>query len=428
MATWKNASMRYYTPSDQQGAQKDRTLDYGYTSAKTGQAVYNRPSTSSSVKSTSSSKSSGGYDASNLLAGAGIDPSQKSALFKQYGVTDTPSLLKAMQGQASDRQKEYEGKVRGEIEEGYKPVFSQLDAMIGNLPGQRGEIESQLGASEASQLANVASQEQMGLRSLGAQEEKQRNLATTSLRDLEDDIRNSMQAAGRYIGAQGAGDSSASYLASEALARQAQKGRAGILSTRDEAVGDIGLKMQDVSDLANQERNKIGQWKATKLTDVATTFQNQLQQLQLAKANASKEKANSLTNLISNSYQQFISQMQALDNQALQYSQQVDMWEMQRAAELEDYAKKLSISKSYAGPDADAYTNRVLALINQGLSSDAANQLAQSEGLSGSYLSADMFNNTEQSPSQMAGDVWSYDLGNQSFTAPSNYDFSSVGL
>lgn len=373
----------------------------------------------------------GGYDASSMLRSAGLDSSQKSSLFKQYGVNNTPDLLEAIKESEKQRQREYESKVRGEIEKGYSDVFSKLDSMIGLLPTQQGELERRVGEMEKSQLANVDLERERGIASLGSAEQKQRDLAKFSLRDLEDDTRNSMTAAGRYIGTRGAGDSSAVYLASEALARQAQKGRAGVLSTRNQAIGDIQLKIADVNNLASQEKNKVQQWKSNSLLTIAQDFQSRMENLLSQKVNASKEKVNALTNLIADSWKTFKSALSNLDSKALDYAQQIDMWQTQRQAELEDYATKQSISGGYSGPNQSAYTNRVMSLIGQGLGIDAANKIAQGEGLSGSYLSPEMFESGEMSPSEMSGSdtaIYQDMPWVEQNTPPSSFDWTGAGL
>lgn len=368
---------------------------------------------------------SGGYDAFSMLKNAGIDPSKKKSLFKQYGVDNTPDLLKAMQKSAKSRQSDYEKKVRGSINEGYNDVFSQLDSMIGLLPSQKAELEARINEMAAGQTADVELEKERGLASLLNSEQKQRQLAASSLRDLDEDTRSAMVAAGRYIGAAGAGDSSASYLASEALARQAQKSRAGVLSTRDQAINEIELKKSDVESLATQEKSKVGQWKSSALADITSTFQSRMENLMNAKVNATAEKANAISNLIQDSYKSFMTQLANLDNQALQYVQQIDMWQMQRAGELEDYASRLGIAKSYQGPDQDAYTNRVLSLYGQGLTLDAANEIAKGEGLSGSMITSDMLTG-DTSPSDISNN--NQYIYQESQQPPSEFDWSSANL
>lgn len=349
---------------------------------------------------TSSSGSSKGYDASELLKKAGIDSSQKNALFKQYGVDNTMDLIAKLKKDRANQQADYEKKIKGEIEGGYNEVYGALDRMLAESQSSRAGYEGDINSMEEAQRSNIASQKELAYGNIARASDTARTQATSSLRDMEDDIRNSMEAANKYLGTKGAGDSSASYLASEALQRQAQKARGGILSARDSALSDIELQRNEIDSTANSELNKVSMWKAQALMDIRQSFDDRMSQLNMAKANATKEKAVAITNLIANSYQNFLSQLSALDNAALNYNSQIETWQMQRQAELEDYATKLSMSSQAAGGAAanaaKTYNTVFKQYIDMGFPAETANAIASSQaGLEGSYLTADMLKGIE---------------------------------
>jgi hypothetical protein len=74
--------------------------------------------------------------------------------------------------------------------------------------------------------------------------------------------------------------------------------------------------------------------------------------------------------------------MRALDAETRQYKQSIDMWSAQRAAEMEDYAQKLAISKSYSGASGADYNKAVAmfdSLVSRGMTEDQAREYINSE-------------------------------------------------
>ena len=277
---------------------------------------------------------------------------------------------------------EMEKKVRGEIESGYGDVFSQLDQLLGMYPGQKEEMLNYINQLAGSQSSIVESQRLRGIEGLEGQKTEQEQLATKSLRSLEEDIRNSLTAAGRYLGVRGAADSSAAGQMSEALSKAAQKGKSSIYELRNQAVQEIGLKINEINSIASEQLLKVDQFKAEKALDIATFFQSKIEALEAERRGATLQKANALANLIKDTQTQFIESMRALDAETRQYKQSIDMWSAQRAAEMEDYAQKLAISKSYSGASGADYNKAVAmfdSLVSRGMTEDQAREYINSE-------------------------------------------------
>ena len=272
----------------------------------------------------------------------------------------------------------YEAKMRGEISSAYEPIFANLDKQIGLLPEQRKELESGITSLSGAQKEGVGIQEEAGVRRLGAAGEEEKGLAKTSLMDLEQDIRNQIKGWNTYLGGRGAADSSAPMMASEAVTKGGLKARSTILAARNKGLNAIKLKVEDVHSLAATESNKIDQWKSTKLSDISSWAVDRLNSLDTEKANADAQKRTAIVQLIADTHTDFTNRLRKLDDDVSDYKQSVSTWEMQRAGELEDYGKKLSMASKYestAGPSyKDARTMFTQLYGTQGINMNTARQ------------------------------------------------------
>ena len=195
---------------------------------------------------------------------------------------DYVDMLKSKETEDYERRK----KEASNISSSFRPIYTELDRQLASLPGQQGEYQQSLGELEGLQQQSIETERSKGLEHLEGSKEVQKTESKHALRNLAEDIRNSMQAAGQYIGTLGAGDSSATYMASEGLARVGQKARSGILETRQRAMQEIEMKMSDVNTLASQQLNSLKQYTTSKLFEVKQFFTEKMNQLSMQKAHA----------------------------------------------------------------------------------------------------------------------------------------------
>lgn len=243
----------------------------------------------------------------------------------------------------------------------FDPIFAELDRQLGALPGQKNELETKLSDLANIQKEGVTADETKGITALDQSAAKETETAKGSLRNLEEDVRNLLQAKQFYFGAQGAGDSSAPGMASEAITKGALKSRGSVLSARDAGLADIELKKQDVRNLSSDQSRKIDEWKSTKLYDLTESFQKQENDLNTAKANATGAKAKAINDVIRGLSQDYLTQLKKLDDQVFQYKSAVSTWQQQREADLEDYKTKLSLSSQYSSKATPTYSDALNA-------------------------------------------------------------------
>jgi len=290
---------------------------------------YMQSTSTSTSKSSSSNKSNSNSDADKLTK-------------------DAESRAKAQKEAEAKQKAEYEEKMRGGIRSAYEPVYGEIDRQIGQIPEMQSQYQGQIGSMSDQQKAAVEDNRAKGETKIDQYKDEEMTNSKKSLRDLESDIRNNLQAYQFYFGSRGAGDSSATGLASEAIGVGGLKSRSNILGVRDKALNDLNLKKVEVDNIANSENRKIDEWKSNKLFETVQFFQTKLDDLNKAKAGAKSEEQNAINNLIANTHADFIARARQIDDNVTQFKQSVDTWKVQRAAELEDFASKLSISSSYS--------------------------------------------------------------------------------
>ena len=304
--------------------------NYDKVVTSSGKTVY-RPGSGSSSKGSGSS----GGSSSKIKSGFDIEKEAKK-----------------LKKEAEDRKKKEEAARRGRIEDNFDPIFSELDRQLGALPGRQKAYEDQIGTMAGEQSSEAERSKQASLASLETSKGAVTDQAQSSLRDLEGDIRNEMKAKVDMLGQ--ASRSSAADQVSEAVMREGLKGRSKILATRDSAYADIETKRADINNLATEQNAKIDQWKNQSLFQIGQDFADKVDALHKEKANASAERAQAIDQMVTGLENEFYGTLQQLDNQVLNYKSTIATWQMQRQADLEDYATKLGMSAKYTKLSDDA--------------------------------------------------------------------------
>lgn len=265
---------------------------------------------------------------------------------------DIEKEAKRLKKEAEEKKKKEEKARKQRISANFDPIFQELDRQLSTLPTRQKQYEEQIGSMAESQSAEAARAKESSLATLESSKGAVTEQAQSSLRDLEGDIRNQMKAKVNMLGT--ASRSSAADEVSEAVMREGLKGRSKILSTRDAAYAEIETKRTDINNLATEQNAKIDSWKNESLFQIGQDFSDKIDTLNKEKANASAERAQAIDRMITGLEDEFYGTLQQLDQQVLNYKSTISTWQMQREAELEDYATKLGMSAKYSKLSDDA--------------------------------------------------------------------------
>ena len=206
------------------------------------------------------------------------------------------------------------------INSGWDAYTSQLNDMLNvGLPGQRTGQE---------QIANAAYNQ--GVSQLGTQkatsEAQIANQQAANLKDLSANVRNLFTAGNTYLGARGAGDSSAANQYSYAVTKMGTKGRGDIQAQASDRLGQIKT-------IYDSETNRLESEKQTRLGQIADWFNAAQNQLRGQLGQAGLGRGRDLQGLSQNIY-----------NTALQAMQQLQAEQSNRRSSLEQWAMNNSKS------------------------------------------------------------------------------------
>ena len=306
---------------------------------------------------------SGGYSAGDLAGSIGM--SKDEARGRYPGMT-MPEIVAQYRRDAQEnaaRQRKQAQQIGG----AWDPVITELDRQIGRLPGRQQEYSEQLGGLATQQLEQVGLQETQSTEALETERGR-------GLRNLEEDIRNQMTAAGRLIGGIGGGSSSAVQQASEAVTRSGQKVRGSLMET-------VVSKISEIKNIANQERNKIGQWKSTKLFEIVQFFSEKLDELSTSKAGAKGDRAKAIEELKFDVERDLSNRLSQLDDTVINYAGTLDQWERERTAELQDMAAKQGRTTAAGGADIGKAISTFNDLVDMGYTQEQAQEWMEAQGL-----------------------------------------------
>lgn len=256
------------------------------------------------------------------------------------------------------------GAITNQINSGYDAYFAQLnDILNSNLPAQQqallGGAESQYGQGVNSLDTQRALQQQ----GLTAQKGTVQGQQKKTLADIANNIRNSFMAGNIYLGARGAGDSSAANQYSYALTKMGSQQRgdvnaqyAGIqneIAGRENALATTySGALKDLEFQKNQRVNEVAQW-----------FNEQQSALKQAVASGQLQKSQDLASLSTNLLNFAQQQLQTAQAEIANKRSMLDQWAMNNATTIQGLKQNLASVGSQV-----AYTNPIakpLAGINQ---------------------------------------------------------------
>jgi hypothetical protein len=221
----------------------------------------------------------------------------------------------------------------------YAQVWSYLDQLAGNLPQWQQQLESNIGNIASAQQQEVEAAKQGQLSKFPIYEEQVRQNQATTLRQLAEDINKALQAGQLYLSGRGAGSSSAADMYSFALAQEANKRRAGVLSQTNQLMNDLNLKRSEIENQAQQQLNAINTWKAEQMANIAKDFQARKEQLAYTRANMSQQEAN-----------YWINRLSQLESEAKNWNQTIQNWALNRIETLDNYKAQLGQLGSFSAP------------------------------------------------------------------------------
>lgn len=191
-----------------------------------------------------------------------------------------------------------ENQIRGDISSGWDAYTNQLNDILNNgLPAQRTAQEGIANDQYTQGLNSLDLQKTQGLQDLGTQRTKVEQNQTKTLRDLSANLRNSFQAGNVFLGAKGAGDSSAANQYAYALTQQGNKQRSDVMQNSANNLSEIDNRETNLKNIYNTEVNNLQAAKDQQINQVASWFAEQQNAIRQAIAQGGLGKSQDLANL-----------------------------------------------------------------------------------------------------------------------------------
>lgn len=202
---------------------------------------------------------------------------------------------------------------RNAINAGYDSYFSQLDQMLGSIPGQRQGQEQIVQNNFNQGLSDIEAQKASSMGDLATQRRKTGEGQVKSLADIADNIRNLFQTGNVMLGTRGAGDSSAANMYSYAVSKLGSKQRGDVMAQSRSIENDIQDRESKLNNIVTQETAKLKTNRDNTIIQVAQYFQDAQNQLLQAKAQGQLQKGQSLRDLSTQILQQAQQQLMLAD-------------------------------------------------------------------------------------------------------------------
>jgi len=216
---------------------------------------------------------------------------------------------------------------------------NEQDLLGGLTPSYQNQLNmaNQWGQQSKSDL-NTNVQSNIGdlTKQIGTTEQNQ----VKSLKDVADNIRNLMQAGNTYLGARGAGDSSAVNQYAYGLTKLGSQQRGDVMAQTKNEISKINDNIAKVNLVATQEKQKIDYEVGQKTQEIAQWFADQQTQIKSA---ANKDKQALATNL----YNQAVSALSQLQNYAQSRQAQIQSWALSNSTSAKEAIQKMQQYGSY---------------------------------------------------------------------------------
>lgn len=266
-------------------------------------------------------------------SGGGVNQGNLMSLFPGYAGWDPGSAWAdylatggAGKGGSTGGGMNYDA-LRGEISSGWDNYINQL-----------GELTGFLGQQKEAQLGSAQSQYGAGVSNLGIQKDQGISTAeqnqTKTLRDLASNLKNSFMAGNVYLGARGAGDSSAADQYSQALTKQGSRQRSDIMQ---QTAGVV----KNIQDQYNMGVNQLKSDYDTTVGNIANWFAGKQMELKQAQASGQLSKAQDLQGLSKDILNQAISAMNTAKTQLAEKQSALESWAMSNSQNVQQLAGNL---------------------------------------------------------------------------------------
>lgn len=216
--------------------------------------------------------------------------------------------------------------LRGDINQKWDSYFPYLDQMANSLGAERTANEGIVSNTYRQGLSDLNLSNQEALNTIGTQRRQVGERQVKSLKDITANLQNQYEAANNFLGAMGAGDSSAKNMYSYALAKVGTQQRGDVMSQTSSIMNDIDAREVSVKRTYQNELQRLDTNKQNQLYQLASQFEQGFRSLSEARANGRLQRDTDIQNLSTQLYSAGMSRLQAIDTDYRNYRSRLDTW------------------------------------------------------------------------------------------------------
>ena len=231
--------------------------------------------------------------------------------------------------------------LKNEIGSGWDNYINSLNSQLGDLPGQQTGLEG-IANSQFTQGKNTLDlQLGQGETALGNEEAKLDKNQAKTLRDLSGNLKNSFMAGNVYLGARGAGDSSAADQYALALTKEGSRQRGDVMSQTADQKLDINQRMTNLKNIFNTEVNNLNEIKNQKILEIGQWFYEAQNKIKQAVASGQLGKNQDIASLSKDILNQGIAEMNRINTQVDAQKTALQNWAMTNSTNIQQLANNM---------------------------------------------------------------------------------------
>lgn len=225
--------------------------------------------------------------------------------------------------------------------------FSTLDNILGGLPGQADTLKSTANIQAGQSVNDLTASTDQSKADLYKSEDKINTNQVKSLKDISSNIRNLMQAGNTYLGAKGAGDSSAVNQYAYALTKLGSQQRGDVTAQTNDMLNDVNDRLSKVNNVYTQEKQRIDSELNIQINNIASWLATQQQAIQQAKAQGQLDKGTDIQALTENLYNIAVQKATQLQNVFQDQQAALQTWALNNSNSLKEAQSKLGSYGSF---------------------------------------------------------------------------------
>ena len=236
----------------------------------------------------------------------------------------------------------YEDRTRGEISGAYDSYYGQLDQMMSGLEPQRTAQEGIVSSQYNQGVNTLGEQKTIGMNELGTQRTRTTENQNRNLKNLAENLRNSFLAGSIYLGARGAGDSSAANMYSYALTKLGNKQRGDVMAQTSDIMRDIDDREFRLNTTYNTELKNLEETKNQKILDISRWFSEAQNQIRGMRASGELNKGRDLAALSQSLLSNALNQLNAIDADNRNRRSMLEQWAMNHSDNIQALKQNLA--------------------------------------------------------------------------------------